>query len=74
MQSIVPLTYYGANKKVKSIMLEVNRKLYLKEGGRQKNEGFETIKKLVQEYIIMLKEYASSQRVVNEWLIDCFFK
>jgi len=64
--SIVPLTYYGANKKVKSIMLEVNRKLYLKEGGHQRNEGFETIKKVVQEYLLLLKEYVSSQCVVNE--------
>jgi len=47
-------------------MLEVSRKLYLKEGSRQKTEGFDTIKKVVQEYILLLKEYASSHCVVNE--------
>lgn len=53
--SIVPIEYYQKNKKVESIMLEINRKLYLKQGTNEKSENYEKIKKIVQEYIELLK-------------------
>jgi N-formylglutamate amidohydrolase len=43
--SIVPMEYYKKNRDVESIMLEINRKLYLKEG----------TKEVVQEYIKLIK-------------------
>lgn len=53
--SIVPMEYYQKNKNVESIMLEINRKLYLKEGTNEKSENYEKTKKIVQEYIELLK-------------------
>lgn len=53
--SIVPIEYYQKNKKVESIMLEINRKLYLKQGKNEKSENYEKTKKIVQEYIELLK-------------------
>jgi hypothetical protein len=45
------------NKNVESIMLEVNRTLYLKEGTHQKSENYKQTKKVVQEYLQYLKQY-----------------
>jgi N-formylglutamate amidohydrolase len=36
--SIVPMEYYKKNRNVESIMLEINRKLYLKEGTKEKSK------------------------------------
>ena len=36
-------------------MLEINRKLYLKEGTNEKSENYEKTKKIVKEYIELLK-------------------
>ncbi len=53
--SIVPMEYYQKNKNVESIMLEINRKLYLKEGTNEKSENYGDTKKIVQEYIELIK-------------------
>ncbi|WP_347175539.1 N-formylglutamate amidohydrolase [Polaribacter uvawellassae] len=53
--SIVPMEYYQKNKNVESIMLEINRKLYLKEGTNEKSENYKKTKKIVKEYIELLK-------------------
>lgn len=53
--SIVPMVYYQKNKKVESIMLEINRKLYLKKGTNEKSENYEKTKSIVQEYIELIK-------------------
>ena len=53
--SIVPMEYYQKNKNVESIMLEINRKLYLKEGTNEKSENYEKTKKIVKEYIELIK-------------------
>lgn len=52
--SIVPLKFYGKDKRVASIMLEINRKLYIDENAR-KNENFGKIKKLVSDFVNMLE-------------------
>lgn len=49
--SIVPLEYYQTNKKVSSIMLEINRKLYLQEPTNQKSENYSKIKSVTNEFI-----------------------
>lgn len=43
--TIVPLNYYQKNKKVISIMLEINRSLYMDEVTGQKNHNFNKVKK-----------------------------
>ncbi len=53
--SIVPLEYYQKNKNVASIMLEVNRKLYLKEGTDEKSANYQKTKAIVQAYIDLVK-------------------
>jgi N-formylglutamate amidohydrolase len=49
--TIVPMKHYNQNNKVSSIMLEINRKLYLNELGNQKSNQYEIIKKITQEYL-----------------------
>jgi N-formylglutamate amidohydrolase len=49
--TIVPLAHYQKNKKVNSIMLEVNRKLYLNEPLNEKSERFNEIKEIVKSYL-----------------------
>ena len=53
--SIVPIDHYGKNSNVGSVMLEVNRKLYLKDSTNDKSENFNKIKNLISEYIELLK-------------------
>ncbi len=52
--TIVPMEYYKKDERVQSIMLEVNRKLYL--SGTEKSDGYEKIKEVVQEYLKLLKK------------------
>lgn len=49
--SIVPAEHYLKDRRVQTIMLEINRKLYLKEGTSLKNENYDEVKKTVQEFI-----------------------
>jgi N-formylglutamate amidohydrolase len=49
--SIVPLAHYNKNKNVQSIMLEINRALYLKEPSNEKSERYAEIKKLTADFI-----------------------
>lgn len=53
--SIVPLEHYKKNKNVSSIMLEINRALYLNEPTNQKSETYYQIKQIVSEYIQTIK-------------------
>jgi N-formylglutamate amidohydrolase len=54
--SIVPMEYYQKNKNVQTIMLEINRALYLNEPTNEKSERYQEIKKVVGEYVNVLKE------------------
>jgi len=51
--TMVPMEYYKKDDRVQSIMLEVNRKLYL--SGTEKSDGYEKIKEVVQGYLKLLK-------------------
>jgi N-formylglutamate amidohydrolase len=53
--TIVPLAHYQINNKVNSIMLEVNRKLYLKEPSNEKCEKYNEINKIIDGFIKMIK-------------------
>ena len=54
--SIVPLRHYGKNANVSSIMIEINRGLYLKPGTNEKNDNFNKIKKDILDFEIVSKE------------------
>ena len=53
--SIVPMEYYQKDPRVRSIMLEVNRGLYLKENTNEKSEGYSKTKEMVQGYMNLLR-------------------
>lgn len=53
--SIVPLEYYKKNRNVQTIMLEINRKLYLKEPTNEKSENYSEIKFITNEFIKAIK-------------------
>ena len=54
--SMVPSGYYRLDKRVQSIMLEVNRSLYLREGTNEKSQGYEGVKAILQEYMEGIKK------------------
>lgn len=53
--AIVPLQYYKKDANVQSIMLEVNRGLYLKEPFNQKINQYPEIKQVVQEFLELIR-------------------
>ncbi len=53
--SIVPPEHYQKNKNVSTIMLEINRALYLNEPTNQKSETYYQIKEIASEYIRTIK-------------------
>jgi N-formylglutamate amidohydrolase len=55
--SIVPMKYYQKEKRVNSIMLEINRKLYLNEPTNEKSIEYEKTKKVVEGYLNMLRTF-----------------
>ena len=54
--SIVPMEYYQKNRNVQSVMLEVNRRLYLKPGSSEHSADYEWTKRVVSEFIHLMKE------------------
>lgn len=52
--SIVPMNFYQKDKRVSSIMLEINRKLYLEDKTNTKSKDFEEIKSVTQEFISLM--------------------
>jgi N-formylglutamate amidohydrolase len=53
--AIVPIEYYNKNKKVKSVMIEVNKKLYI-DGQKEKSKNYNKFKKDIQKIISEIKE------------------
>jgi N-formylglutamate deformylase len=58
--SIVPMANYQKDKRVRSIMLEVNRKLYMDEKTGTKNEHFWAIREVVAGFLQVLERLESS--------------
>jgi N-formylglutamate deformylase len=53
--TMVPINHYQKTKNVSSIMLEINRALYLNEPGNQKSSNYLAVKKIVNEYLKLLQ-------------------
>ena len=51
--TIVPLQYYGKDQRVTSIMIEINRKLYLDENFN-KSEDFDIAKTVINDLLEMI--------------------
>lgn len=45
--SLVPSNYYNENKNVQSVMIEINRNLYLKDSSNERNENYNNLKKTI---------------------------
>ena len=54
--SIVPLEHYQKDKRVSTIMLEINRALYLEEPTNLKSEKYLEIKKVTGEFLMIMRE------------------
>jgi N-formylglutamate amidohydrolase len=57
--TMVPMHWYNKQKKVQSLMLEVNRKLYLQPGSSEKSSNFKQLQQLVQEFLDTLRKQLS---------------
>lgn len=53
--AIVPLQFYKKNKNVQSIMLEINRALYLNEPSNEKSIRYREINQIVQEFLNLIR-------------------
>lgn len=60
--SIVPLNHYQKTKNVSSIMLEINRRLYLNEPSNEKSRNYSEIKTVVYHYLKTLKSGFMNQK------------
>ena len=49
--TIVPLKFYKKEKRIQSIMIEINRKLYMNEETGERNENFKKLKKDIKRII-----------------------
>ena len=58
--TMVPMDFYGKDSRVMSIMLEVNRKLYLDEPTNQRSANYENTKQIVQGYIQTLQTFLNN--------------
>ena len=61
--TIVPMAFYKKNPNVHSIMLEINRKLYLQDSSNKKTKQFAAIQQIVTQYLEMLKENINSKNL-----------
>ena len=55
--SIVPIEYYKSNENVHSIMIEVNRKLYLNGVSNKKSSNFPKLNGIIQGYLEIIKSF-----------------
>lgn len=53
--SLVPIKHYHQDGRVQSLMVEINRKLYLDEQSGEKNDNYEPMHKLIIGFFEMLK-------------------
>jgi N-formylglutamate deformylase len=53
--SIVPMKYYQIEKRVSSIMLEINRRLYLNEPTNVESTSYNKTKEVIQGYLNLLR-------------------
>jgi N-formylglutamate amidohydrolase len=55
--SLVPMEFYKKDHRVASIMIEVNRKLYMDEVTAAKKAGFDVIKGVIQTLLAVIDEF-----------------
>ena len=55
--TIVPLEHFQRNNTVKSVMLEINRKLYMNENSIKKSVNYNNIKELINYLLELIKTH-----------------
>jgi N-formylglutamate amidohydrolase len=55
--SLVPATYHRKDHRVASMMIEVNRRLYMDESTGGKNSGFDVVKGIIQTLLAVIDEF-----------------
>jgi N-formylglutamate amidohydrolase len=60
--TLVPMEHYQKNSNVQSIMLEINRNLYLEEPTNNKSSRYHEVKKVTQDYLDMLSAHLQGVR------------
>jgi N-formylglutamate amidohydrolase len=53
--TMVPLKYFNTDSRIHSIMLEVNRRLYLKQNSIERSEDFDKIKKIILDWLEIIR-------------------
>lgn len=59
--SIVPLEYYGKDQRVRSIMIELNRRLYMTEGF-EKSGGFDQTRRFCEAFLKNIAAFGDSSQ------------
>ncbi len=54
--TLVPMEHYQKNENIQSIMIEVNRKLYLNDNSNVKSENYSVVKRLLQDYLEVIRQ------------------
>jgi N-formylglutamate deformylase len=57
--ALVPLVFYRKDRRVRSVMIEVNRRMYMDEGSGLKNREFEQVRAVVGRLIVKAAEAAA---------------
>ncbi len=57
--TIVPVDCYGKNEQIKSVMIEINRSLYMNEQMDKKTEKFEDIRHLISKFLEDISDYVN---------------
>jgi N-formylglutamate amidohydrolase len=65
--AIVPMSYYCTEKRVVSIMLEINRSLYMDEASGLKNDGFKPLQEKIRQLLeSLISSVNTSSRLRGE--------
>ena len=67
--TVVPMDYYGKNKQVQSVMIEINRSLYMNEQTGERNEKFEDIKQLISTFLTDISNYENIKSISADMFI-----
>jgi len=66
--TIVPIDFYRKDKRVSSIMVEVNRRLYMDEGTGEKSTSFEDCLKRIGVIMAGIRQLGTCQGDLNDEL------
>jgi N-formylglutamate deformylase len=60
--TLIPMKFYKQDKRVESIMIEINRKLYMDESTGEKNTRYSELKSIIDGFMALIGEAILSKR------------